>query len=83
MDGLQNLADAMLVLAVGVMLALVIHWNIDIDSRENGSGVGEKLEGVEEVESGTKVDPEKLEELGKGVLYIDPASGEVYLFAGD
>lgn len=81
MDGLQNLADAMLILAVGVMLALVIHWNIDIDSQQAGYRSGEKLKGVEEVESGMEVDPEKLEELGKGVIYIDPATGEVYLFA--
>ncbi len=31
MDSLLNLSDAMLVLAVGIMLALVIHWNIDVD----------------------------------------------------
>lgn len=80
MDGLQNLADAMLVLAVGVMLALVIHWNIDIDSQQTGHRSREKLEGIEDVESGKEVDPEQLEELGKGVIYIDPATGEIYLF---
>ena len=30
MDGLGNLADAMLVLAVGIMLALIINWKVDI-----------------------------------------------------
>ncbi len=30
MDGLANLADVMLILAVGIMLALVINWNVDI-----------------------------------------------------
>jgi hypothetical protein len=30
MEGVANLADAMLVLAVGAMLALIINWNIDI-----------------------------------------------------
>ena len=30
MDGVANLADVMLILAVGIMMALVIHWNVDI-----------------------------------------------------
>ena len=30
MDGIANMVDAMLVLAVGIMLALIINWNVDI-----------------------------------------------------
>lgn len=32
MDYLSNLSDAMLVLAVGMMLALILHWNVDIST---------------------------------------------------
>lgn len=32
MQQLSNLADAMLVLAVGMMLALIVHWNVDIST---------------------------------------------------
>ena len=32
MEGVANLADVMLVLAVGMMLALVVAWNVDIAS---------------------------------------------------
>ena len=32
MDSVSNLADAMLVLAVGIMLALIINWNVDISA---------------------------------------------------
>lgn len=32
MDGLANLSDAMLCLAVGIMLALITHWNVDVVS---------------------------------------------------
>ena len=32
MDGVANLADAMLVLAVGIMLALILNWNVDISA---------------------------------------------------
>jgi hypothetical protein len=72
MDGLGNLADAMLVLAVGIMLALVIHWNIDVEGQHKegniGPGASGKLEGVEKVDSGNAVDLDQLEELGKGHL---------------
>ena len=32
MSSIGNLADAMLVLAVGIMLALIVHWNVDIST---------------------------------------------------
>ena len=41
MESLSNLADAMLVLAVGIMVALVLHWNVDLVSgEESGSTAG-------------------------------------------
>ena len=30
LNGLSNLSDAMLVLALGILVALVVHWNVDI-----------------------------------------------------
>lgn len=87
MNSLLNLSDAMLVLAVGIMLALVINWNIDVESQQTegktGPGAKEKLEGVEKVDSGKAVDVDQLKELGKGVIYIDPNTGEAYLFSED
>ena len=35
MDGVTNMSDVMLVLAVGIMLALVINWKIDIKDAYN------------------------------------------------
>lgn len=32
MNYLSNLSDVMLVLAVGIMLALIVHWNVDIST---------------------------------------------------
>lgn len=44
MESLLNLSDIMLVLAVGIMLALVLHWNVPLvsagDGSENG-GIGQ------------------------------------------
>ena len=31
MEGTSSMSDAMLVLAVGMMLAVVINWNVDIN----------------------------------------------------
>ena len=39
MDGVSNMSDAMLVLAVGIMLALVINWKIDIKEVYIGNDV--------------------------------------------
>jgi hypothetical protein len=74
----------MLVLAVGAMLALVINWNLDIGSEQtagnSGPGAKEKLEGVGEVDSDKAVDTEQLKEMGRGIIYVDPDTGEAYLF---
>lgn len=32
MNYISNLSDAMLILAVGIMLALIVHWNVDIST---------------------------------------------------
>lgn len=51
MNYLSNLSDVMLILAVGIMLALVVHWNVDItasggqaqgNTGENGSVLVDK-----------------------------------------
>jgi len=74
----------MLVLAVGAMLALVINWNLDIGGQQtaadSGAGAKEKLEEVGDVDSGKDVDRDQLKELGRGVIYVDPDTGEAYLF---
>lgn len=76
MDGMGNLSDAMLVLAVGMMLAMLTHWNVDItqpgavEELENTQTLSE--EEVQEVEAN-----ESLEELG--VVYQDPDTGKFYV----
>lgn len=44
MDSLLNLSDIMLVLAVGIMLALVLHWNVPLGPAGGGDGSGTGLE---------------------------------------
>lgn len=38
MDGVANMADVMLVLAVGIMLALIINWNVSLKPSGEGTG---------------------------------------------
>lgn len=45
-----NLSDAMLILAVGIMLALIIHWNVDVstsggDMSDSGMTLQEQTDG--------------------------------------
>ena len=69
MDSISNLADAMLVLAVGIMLALIINWNVDISS------AGQTAD--------TPADPaisfvqDDLTEMGK--VYYDKETGTYYI----
>ena len=41
MNYLSNLSDVMLILAVGIMLALVVHWNVDITASGGVSSLEE------------------------------------------
>ena len=81
MDGLANMADLMLVLACGLMLSLVISWNVDLArdidmiSMEQGAEVTE-LEGLEE-NTGGLAEGTNYEELG--VVYKDPVTGKLYM----
>lgn len=36
MSGLSNLSDAMLVLALGILVSLVVHWNVNIVPADTG-----------------------------------------------
>lgn len=76
MDGVSNMADAMLVLAVGMMLAVVTNWNVDLSQPT----VMQELENTQILSEDevAEVDANKaLEELG--VVYKDPDTGKVYI----
>ena len=80
MDGLGNLADAMLVLAVGIMLALVMAWNVDIamTSPENEESMGDTQveSSVSELEDANVLDDEEEISLSDGGL---TEYGKVYI----
>ncbi|MDR2360923.1 MAG: DUF2149 domain-containing protein [Oscillospiraceae bacterium] len=84
MDGLANLADIMLVLACGLMLALVINWNVKI-SAENAPDNSEETE-YEEIEPANEGESGGVNSAGYtevGVVYRDPDTGKLYLVTND
>ncbi len=88
MDGVSNMSDAMLVLAVGIMLALVINWKIDIKEVYNGQ---EQKEVVEEdklqefdsndVTRNNSLSYEDIENkyVKSGTVYTDTNTGKTYI----
>lgn len=82
MDGVANLADIMLVFACGLMLALIINWNVDIGtgagqtvSLEQGQEVTSELQGPE-----GDVNPSESSQYEKmGTVYRDPVTGKMYM----
>ncbi len=86
MDGLGNLADAMLVLAVGIMLALILNWKLDITtvSTQEHEPAEEPIAIDEHDMRDTQaqdLDQEKLQRVG--ALYYDEESGVFYAVTGD
>ena len=84
MEGLINLADVMLVLAAGLMLALIINWNIDIGETVGATvpvTQGEEVSGMEgpgnENSGDDTLDYTEYEKMG--IVYKDPATGKLYM----
>ena len=82
MDSVSNLADAMLVLAVGIMLALIINWNVDISiPQQNEQPTDpipfEETDLTEAPDGSAVLDGGDLQEMGR--VYYDAASGNYYI----
>ena len=85
LEGVANLADVMLVLACGLILSLIVSFNVDWGRSEKLVGLtqGEQIseidgfaEGQEDENGGAHY-----EELGK--VYRDPATGKLYMVIED
>ena len=82
LEGAVNIVDAMLVFACGLMLALVINWNVDL------ANVGERvnLNRGQEVSQDADIRSDLIETQGQGELfekigtvYKDPVSGKLFM----
>ena len=82
MEGVGNMADAMLVFACGLLLALILSWNVSVDESgviTNSSSVNYEISGMDgtvtqEIDANTQ-----LEEMG--TVYRDPMTGKYYVMA--
>ena len=84
MDGLGNLADAMLVLAVGIMLALVLNWKLDLTAVSAEPETTEAPIEISEDDmqsTSEELDANALQKVG--ALYYDEATGTYYAITGE
>ncbi len=84
MEGVGNMADAMLVFACGLILALIISWNVKMDETGaiKGSAQGQKYEITDyNNASSQQMDAEnQLQEMG--TVYQDVVTGKYYVIEG-
>lgn len=79
-EGILNLADVMLVFACGLMLSLVINWNIDINVEEVDMSVGNEVDQVENVDDSMAESMNSEDGYERmGTLYKDPVTGKMYM----
>lgn len=79
MEGVGNMADAMLVFACGLIIALILSWNVDVTD-QGIQKVKEKKYEVNNIEdNATEIIEEgkNLEEMG--TVYRDPETGKYYV----
>lgn len=78
LDGVANLADIMLVFACGLMLALLVRWNLSFDSIQPTVLSEENMIELKDMEAvSDSITSKEYEEKGK--VYVDPETGEMYL----
>lgn len=82
MEGVGNMADAMLVFACGLLLALILSWHVNVSENGEisaGSSPTYEISGVDGTVT-QEIDANKnLEEMGK--VYRDPETGKYYMMA--
>lgn len=78
-SSLANLSDCMLVLACGLMVALVVAWNIDITTVTEVTPTEDAQE-VSDIESVTgDLESGGSAYIDMGRVYQDPESGKLYM----
>lgn len=88
MEGVSNMSDCMLVLAVGIMLAVVINWKVDIKAAYSAKNNTERVDedkmmeiDEENTSNSSNISYEDLESKYKksGTVYTDVFSGKTYV----
>ena len=84
MTYITNLADAMLVLAMGFMIALVVHWNVDLTG-DSSTEDAENSDQIVEFDSSELEDQNQLPENAShaGEVYYDQETDTYYIVSED
>ncbi len=78
MSGIANLADVMLVFACGLMMALVVYWNLDLPSLlAYDPNSMQEIDQAEEITDELGAAGSAYQEMG--MAYRDAATGKVYV----
>ncbi len=82
LEGAINIVDAMLVFACGLMLSLVMHWNVDLGREggrvdlERGQEIGQEQFTQEDL---IETDGQSKQYEVMGTVYKDPATGQLFM----
>ena len=80
MEGVGNMADAMLVFACGLLLALIISWNVDVSETgeiKKQPNARYEVENIGDVIEEDAAATENLKDMGR--VYQDPKTGKYYV----
>ena len=80
LNSLANLSDVMLILAVGIMLALILHWNVEIETTDVENQAEDAITFSDDDLKSKEDMPENMEK--KGAVYYDAESGTYYIVEG-
>ncbi|HWQ42095.1 MAG TPA: DUF2149 domain-containing protein [Desulfosporosinus sp.] len=80
LDGAINIVDAMLVFACGMMLSLIIHWNVDLGQ----AGTHVEVNRDQEVTQTPEIQKDLIQGQGQlyeemGKVYKDPTTGKLFM----
>lgn len=78
MEGVGNMADAMLVFACGILIMLIMSWNVDVtDTGKIQQSEKYEVEGINNNVTEEIGEDTNLQEMGK--VYLDPDTGKYYV----
>lgn len=83
MSMVANVVDAMLVLSVGLMVAIVAYWNVDLPNVEEVVKADEvtAVDDIAEMSEQMQSENSSYTELGR--VYQDPTTGQLYMLTED
>lgn len=82
LQGVVNIVDAMLVFACGLMLSLVMHWNVDLDQTKDTVNItqGKDITQTQDVRKDLHENQKDGKSYKKmGSVYKDPSTGKLFM----